>query len=576
MKDYLYTACDETGKEYRFLTERKGSSLFLTLKKEDFRSVKRLWVLRQLSMANAGDEGYYLVPRGTSMMGDLQIAFTERADESYLRSKPIMSLYVLKTPTVCALVRIERNYKYAFDITVKDGVYTVSPYFDFEDVTKDPVYDDIRIEIVELPSDALLGDFAKAERNIRLSRGEIRTLREKCVSPAVEYARKYPLIRIRMGWKPSPSPVFHQTEENEPDMFVACSFERVCDIADELRRQGVEGAELQLVGWNRSGHDGRFPQLFPADPRLGGDEGLKKTIDYVKALGYRISLHTNLIDEYEIADTFTWDDICVNRDGSYNQTGHYSGGYAYHVCLRKQLKNNRRDLPSVAALGTNGVHFTDVISIVEPDSCHAKGHVCYTKEGVELAQTIIRESREMMGAFCSEGTMDFALKDLDYGLYVSFGDGFGQKYIPFGERMVPFFELTYHGIVLYNPISPTVNYPLKTTRDKLIYLLRGGKPSFYFYSKFRTGGAKNWMGDVDLTAENDESLAKSVSVIAEGAKEYLPRADKQFVFMKNYEILENGIEAVTYEDGSRIVGNFSAEDTVYEGHTVPAGEAIFL
>lgn len=572
----IYKAFDETGKEYVFETERKGKSLFLTLKKELFADAKQLWVLKDLSEAHVGDEGYYLVPRAISMMGDIQTFFREREDETYVRDRPIMSMYALKLPHFCALIRIERNYKYAFEISVKDGVYGVAPMFDFEDVKKDPVYDDIRIEIIELPLDAALGDFAKTERDIRLERGEIRTLREKCEADAVEYARKYSSIRIRMGWKPSPSPVFHQTLENEPDMFVACSFARVCDIADELKRQGVEGAELQLVGWNQSGHDGRFPQLFPADPRLGGDEGLKKTIEHVKSLGYRISLHTNLIDSYEIADTFTWDDVAVNRDGTYNQTGHYSGGYAYHVCLKKQLKNNRRDLPDVAALGLNGIHFTDVISIVEPDSCHAKDHVCYTKEGVELAQTIIKESRELMGAFSSEGTMDFALKDLDYGLYVSFGDGFGKKVIPFADRLLPFFELTYHGILLYNPISPTVNYPIKGDRDRLIYHLRGGKPTFYFYSKFRTGGQKNWMGEVDLTAETDEKLAESVSYVAEGAKEYLPRADRQFVFMKNYEAFESGVEVATYEDGCRVVGNFSESDAEYEGHTVHAGEVLYL
>ena len=69
---------------------------------------------------------------------------------------------------------------------------------------------------------------------------------------------------------------------------------------------------------------------------------LKKTIAYVKDLGYRISLHTNTIDAVEIADTFTWDDVVVTRDGEYYQCGHYSRGYAYHVCLEKQLKNAKK------------------------------------------------------------------------------------------------------------------------------------------------------------------------------------------------------------------------------------------
>ncbi|MBQ8552021.1 MAG: hypothetical protein IJ428_04315 [Clostridia bacterium] len=572
----IYKAYDETGKEYVFEVNRQGGSLFLTLKKELFEGAKQLRALRDLSETKAGQDGYYLIPRNIGMMGDMQIMFTKRADETYLHDRPIMSMYALKLENYCALIRIERNYKYAFEISVKDGCYSVCVCFDFEDVKKDPVYDDIRIEIVELPLSAKLGDFARTERGIRLERGELRTLREKCEEPAVEYARKYPLIRIRLGWKPSPSPVLHQNLENEPDMFVACSFERVRSIADELKRQGVEGAELQLVGWNRSGHDGRFPQLFPADPRLGGNEGLKKTIEHVKNLGYRISLHTNLIDSYEIANTFTWDDVCVKKDGEYDQTGHFGGGYSYHVCPKRQLKNNRRDLPDVAKLGTNGVHFTDVISIVEPDSCHAKEHVSYTKDSIEAVQTIVRESRELMGAFSSEGTMDFTLKYLDYGLYISFGDGFGKKYIPFGERCIPFFELTYHGILLYNPISPTVNYPIKTARDKLIYLLRGGRPTFYIYSKFRTGGKANWMGEIDLTTETDEAMRETAGFIADSAREYLSRADKQLVYMENYEIYENGVEVVTYEDGSRVAGNFSERPAVYDGHTIPAGEALIL
>lgn len=109
-----------------------------------------------------------------------------------------------------------------------------------------------------------------------------------------------------------------------------------------------------------------------------------------------------------------------------------------------------------------------------------------------------------------------------------------------------------------------------------IYHLRGGKPSFYFYSKFRTGGQANWMGEVDLTAETDEVLRKSVSYIAESAKEYVARADRQLVYMKNYEAFDNGIEVATYEDGCRVVGNFSERDAEYDGHTVKAGKVLYI
>jgi hypothetical protein len=324
----------------------------------------------------------------------------------------------------------------------------------------DKIYDDIRIEIIPLPNAKTAGDFAKAERELRIARGEIMTLKEKCEREIVDYSRKHPVVRIRMGWKQSPSPYKHQHKDNEPMMHTAVTFARVRDIVDALKKAGVEGADLQLVGWNKSGHDGRFPQLFPVEEALGGELELRKTIEYVKSLGYKISLHTNLVDSYEIADCFKWENVCVHQDGTYLQRGDYSGGYSYIVCPKKQYENNKMHMEQLKDLGLNGVHFTDVISIIMPDVCHNEKHPCSTKEAIEISKKIMRETRETLGAFSSEGAFDFALGELDYALYVCFGDGFGAKNIPICDSFIPFFELVYHGIILYNPMSPTVNFTI--------------------------------------------------------------------------------------------------------------------
>lgn len=82
-------------------------------------------------------------------------------------------------------------------------------------------------------------------------------------------------VRVRQGWKPVPSPVENQTPETEPPVHAACTFDRVCDIVDEFKKHGIPEAEFCLVGWNIGGHDGRFPQIFPVEPKLGGAENLK-------------------------------------------------------------------------------------------------------------------------------------------------------------------------------------------------------------------------------------------------------------------------------------------------------------
>jgi hypothetical protein len=216
--------------------------------------------------------------------------------------------------------------------------------------------EDIRIELVPLDMDASWRDMARLEREIRLERKEIVTLAEKCKREAVEYARKYPLIRIRNGWKPSPTPVLHQTLETEPPMHVACTFRRVRELADECKAQGVEGAEFQLVGWNLRGHDGRWPQAFPVEEAFGGEAELRKTAEHLKTLGYRISLHDNIMDAYEIAENFSPDDLTRTKSGGFDSWGDWSGGCSYNICPTNQVKNAHDRAPKMAALGVNGIH----------------------------------------------------------------------------------------------------------------------------------------------------------------------------------------------------------------------------
>lgn len=573
----LYAITD-SGEKYPLTVSEKSDRILYTLKKETFEKSTSVTVTADEFDADAGEGGFYIVPRSVSLLGDTLTKFTEREDTEYFCQRPIMCAASVKTDRFCGLIRFERNYRAGFVTSVKSNHYSFGVKYTFADtemLVYDKAYDDIRIEIIPLPNAKTAGDFAKAERELRIARGEITTLKEKCKREIVDYSRKHPVVRIRMGWKQSPSPYKHQHKDNEPMMHTAVTFARVRDIADALKKAGVEGADLQLVGWNKSGHDGRFPQLFPVEEALGGELELRKTIEYVKSLGYKISLHTNLVDSYEIADCFKWENVCVHQDGTYLQRGDYSGGYSYIVCPKKQYENNKMHMEQLKDLGLNGVHFTDVISIIMPDVCHNEKHPCSTKEAIEISKKIMRETRETLGAFSSEGAFDFALGELDYALYVCFGDGFGAKNIPICDSFIPFFELVYHGIILYNPMSPTVNFTIKNARDRLLFFMRGGRPSFYIYSRFKANG-KDWMGLVDLTCDSNESLEKTAKAIADGEKQYKAFADRQFIYMKDYTVLENGIEVAEYEDGVRFVGNFSEIDTEFEGHTVPAGDFIVI
>ena len=562
-------AVDENGNRLDFKIHREGNRISVCLPLESFKTAKKVYLLGKFSKALATDKGYYILPRCITMWGDPQIVFHSGKDEAFSYGIPVASFYGIKKPDSCCIVRIRRDYRFQYEVKRQNDVYTVTPFVDFTVSDSDRPYKDIELDIIELSQSCDYNDMAAAERERRLELSEISPLREKfSKDKRLAECSREALIRVRMAWKESPSPILHQTPETEPEMLIACDFDGVCKIADALKRQGVKSAELQLVGWNIGGHDGRFPQLFPADERLGGNKGFKKAIQHVKGLGYRISTHTNLIDSVEIADTFTFDDAAKDCEGTPQQKGHYSGGLAYHVCPKMQLKNYKRDMPELLKYDENGLHFIDVLSIVEPDVCFDKAHPCTTQEGILLMQKIAGLCKKEFGGFSSEGCFDFVLGQLDYGLYISIGEFDGAR-SPLITDQLPIFELAYHGIVLYNPSSQTVNFSIKSPECRLHFIMQGGLPTFYFHSRFKADPKDNWMGKEDLTCKSDGEIEAAARYIKEGMDIYEPLMALQSEYMVRYDKLQNGLHIATYGNGTRVVGNMSEKEVNFEGQMLP-------
>ena len=171
--------------------------------------------------------------------------------------------------------------------------------------------------------------------------------------------------------------------------------------------------------------------------------------------------------------------------------------------------------------------------------------------------------------------MDFSNNYIDYVLYATFGSPYGTKLPDICSESVNAFEVAYHGTVLYNPMSTTINYPIKHPVERLNLIMRGGKPSIYFYSKFCTGTKVNWMGEDDFTCDGEEDMKKCVSLIRSALEDHKRLCHLQLEFMDSYDVLGDGLEMATYSDGTRLVGNFSDTAKKYEDKEIePYGYAI--
>ena len=463
-------------------------------------------------------------------------------------------------------------YGFKLVTRAKSGVYQIFPRFE---LNGQPAYDDLAVDFHLLSGDqADYSGMARTYRKYQLDRKACAPLKDRMKNrPELAYAARSIELRIRNGWKPMPSPVPQQTRQNEPPMKVAVTFDRVADIVDELKRQGVGRVEICLVGWNQKGHNGRFPELFPVEEQLGGEAKLRKLIKKAQATGFQIVCHTNSHDAYMIADTWDAEYVAKKPGGSLSPYTVYGGGEVYTVCPQRAFERFAQKEPrAIADLGFRGLHYNDVLTVVPPAECYDLRHPLNRNQSASWVGKIMGEAQTVLGGSASEGGHDFCCGQLDYALYASIVP---PKPHPMVDRMVPFWQLVYHGIILSNPFPPTCNYTIKDDATRLMLVEFGGRPFFYFYSNYRDNGDA-WMGKQDLTCENNQALVASVAKIKEGHDEFDSLSHLQTEFMDHHDAIAKDVFRVRYSDGSEIVANYSDKEFSYRDKPVKSmGYALF-
>ena len=547
-----------------------GRVATLTIPAADVGSgVKTLDVIPSFATARTGEDGYFLLPSGIlGRFHETTGAFSEGEGRNY------MPFYGMKTPrdTFCLIAK-GMSWRYATRVEAKKGVYTMYQRYN---LGGDRPYEDFVLEFTFLPSDAEYPQMARVYRDWQLSRGAVLPIRERMKKwPEVGAAATNVEIRIRQAWKPVPSPVPFQTRFNEPPVHAAVTFDRCGDIVRELKRQGVNHAEICLVGWNKGGHDGAYPQLFPVEPALGGEDKLRAFIAHSNAEGFQTVCHTCFYSAYTIADDFDEEYLLKERDGSL-QPSHmnWGGGKPYRICPQRAYERYaRKNMQMMKDLGFHGLHYHDVYSILPPRICYDPRHPCSPADSLKWYMKQMEVTREMVGGTQSEGPFDGYAGNLDFCMYGYFypleKDDFAKK--PMADRHVPLFQLVYHGIILSNPFTGTLNYPVKAPHKRLKFIEFGGRPLFVWYANFLTGKS-NWMGKEDLTCATDDELRAGVAAIKRGYDEFERLSDLQFEFMDDHRLLAKDVSLTGYSNGTRVIVNHGETPYVFENATVPPGD----
>lgn len=535
--------------------------------------VKSIRVLPDFAKASVGEDGFYLEPSGSCGRFKPRKAAYEKISPA---SRLHMPVYGMKTSRGAFLaIATGVAYHASIDVKVTNETYEVAFRFD-EDM--DNLYEDPVIEYHLLTDPkADYNEMAHDYRNYQLARKAFRPLKERAAKrPELAYAVRCPEVRIRQAWKPVPSPVPRQTAATEPPVKCVVPFARVTELARRMKSAGIKEAELCLVGWNKGGHDGAYPQLFPVESVLGGESALRQCIKDVQALGYQIVAHGNHRDCYQIADS--WDIEYVNEkdaDGTLLPAERtWGGGDKYTICAKRCYERFvHKDAAAVAALGFRGLYYLDVTTCIAPYTCRDPRHPMTRVQSAAWDSRILDVQTETFGGCASEGGMDAYIGHYDSALTINWTNPF---VVPkedgfFDDFKVPFWQLVYHGVVLSTPFRNIMNATANPDpRYQLKLVEFGGRPTFYIHSRFQSDGNIAAMGDRDLRAVTDKELADSVDCIRKGAEEYARRWHLQYEYMEGHEQIADGVFRTTYSDGSSTICNYNDKPVTVGGHAVPS------
>ena len=526
-------------------------------------------VTPDFATARKGEEGYWVMPDNS--FG------TYRLDNGGMFEDwgVFMPMFGMKTPrsTYCAIVT-GMPHSLGVSVNATNGTYSQSAVFLAE---KDiELYEDIRIDYHFLKGDdADYSGIARCYRRYQLDRGAAVPLAEKAKSnSALAYAVTNIEVRIRQAWKPAPSPVMEQVARNEPPVKAVVTFDRVKEIVDESVRQGVGGAEFCLVGWNKGGHDGAYPQIFPVEPSLGGEAKLMEAVAYTQSKGYQIVGHSSFRDCYMIADT--WDAEYVvekNPDGTLKRgKTSWSGGRLYTMCPQRAYERFcPKQCAEMATLGFRGMFYVDVTTSRPLFPCPDVRHRLNNAQRAVWENNIMRELGETFGGAASEGAHDFCSRTCESALTVQWCKPFDPPKNAMVDGYIPLWQLVYHGIIVSTPFRTMINCPANPDRRYALKLAEfGGRPTFYWHSWFVTGKPPS-MGTWDLEATTDDKMRQGVRWMKEGHDEFAGRSHLQFCFMDRHEKIADGVFRTTYSNGESVVVNYTDNAFEYRGETVSAG-----
>ncbi len=298
--------------------------------------------------------------------------------------------------------------------------------------------------------DASYPKMAMAYRDYLIARKGVYPLKERCAAnPTLAYSANAMRVKIFHGTKKPSIP------DGSSPLHSCATFAEAGTIVKAMKQAGIEKSVVTLVGWNTGGHDGAYPQRFPVEPSFGGEAGLKELISACKGLGYQIVPHDNVTDIYLNSPSYDSEVVARDEHGLPLSAGLWSGGQSYKACPTVYLDRYSGDFKRIKNLGFEGSYYLDAQG-TGLWRCHDPKHPADERQFAVSLARILQYPRELFGAVSCEIGQAYTLPFADeiahlhgQSCFDSFKNRLNPAYASAVSRIVPFYNIAVHGLVLY-------------------------------------------------------------------------------------------------------------------------------
>lgn len=401
--------------------------------------------------------------------------------------------------------------------------------------------------------------------------GMARTYREYLIekgdlTDTIEDGEKYPLALQFMMGVTERQLVFDK-------YVVMTSLDNVQEMLEELKAEGVEASKVILSHWLKNDADG--PTYWPVASQIGGKSGLASLNEY---LANNKDFSVFLSNQFLFAD---------NDEGGFSAVSDvaFSGvskpigseySESYYLLSAPVVEANVKDyLNKTSKYNNIGVSFADLGEVMYED--YNEKYITYTtdEDGNEIKNIITRAdtvnswknvlkmAQDAGRETATTGANQYVYSGVDY-LYSVPITNYG---LSITDYAVPFVQMVISGLIPYSSGTyETGNLTYDLDIQKLEWIEFGALPSFYL-----TYENALKLKDTDYNFLFTSTFSYWKERVVETYREFNENfGDTYGEQMISHEVLGDDIRRVEYSNGKIIYLNYSSEEVIIDGVTIPA------